>query len=224
MRHEIRVHRRRLEQGFAGEAFEGCQHSLRGLAGGGQVFHAGAVGRLLLAALVGEQRAPDQLLRARHHADHAGIVHADRRRPVAARRHRLRADGGDARQHAGDRQDLRARQFFALARQMAARDMAGFVSQHADHLVRRLGFDQRADVDENLLPVGDEGVEAAVADQNDLRGARIDPGRAEDRSGIVAHELLDLRIADDLHARRLRGRRRRRVGERRAQRKQARPA
>ena len=52
----------------------------------------------------------------------------------------------------------------AQARQMAAGEVAGLVRQHADDLVRRLGIEQRAGVDEDVAAVHHEGVEAAVVD------------------------------------------------------------
>ena len=45
--------------------------------------------------------------------------------------------------------------------EMSAGDMAGLVREHADDLVRRLRFHQRADIDEDAPRVGDEGVEGS---------------------------------------------------------------
>ena len=53
------------------------------------------------------------------------------------------------------------RQLLAQLCQMAAGDMAGLVREHADDLVRRLRFHQRAGIDEDAAAVDDEGVEAA---------------------------------------------------------------
>ena len=50
-------------------------------------------------------------------------------------------------------------QFLAQARQVTAGDVAGFVREHADHLVRRVRVHERAGVDEDAPAVGDEGVE-----------------------------------------------------------------
>ena len=81
--------------------------------------------------------------------------------------------GAGAGQHADDGQDLGVRDLLAEARQMAAGDVAGLVGEDADDLVRRLGVHERADIDEDLLPVRHEGVERAVVDQDDLgRAAR----------------------------------------------------
>ena len=62
---------------------------------------------------------------------------------------------------------------------MPARDVAGFVRDDADDLVRRLGVDQRAGVDEHAPAVGDERVEAAVAQDDDLDRAPVRPAAAK---------------------------------------------
>ena len=54
------------------------------------------------------------------------------------------------------------RNLLAHARQMPAGDVAGFVGEHADHLVRRVRLHQRAGIDEDAAAVGDEGVERAA--------------------------------------------------------------
>ena len=59
-------------------------------------------------------------------------------------------------------------ELLAQLRQMAAGDVAGLVREHADDLVRRLGFEQRAGIDEDVPAVHDEGVEGAVVDDDDL--------------------------------------------------------
>ena len=92
---------------------------------------------------------------------------------------------------------LRLGDLLAQAGEMAAGDMAGFVGEHADDLVRRLGVHERADIDEDLLPVGHEGVEGAVVDEDDLGRLGVDAGGAEDRRRIVAQELLGLGVAHD---------------------------
>ena len=66
---------------------------------------------------------------------------------------------------------------------MAAGDMAGFVRQHADDLVRRLRIHQRAGIDEDALGVDDEGVEGAVVDDDDADVALAEAGGA--RTGWV---------------------------------------
>ena len=63
---------------------------------------------------------------------------------------------------------LRIGELLAQLRQMAAGDMAGLVREHADDLVRRLGIDQRAGIDEDVAAVDDEGVEGAVVDDDDV--------------------------------------------------------
>ena len=55
------------------------------------------------------------------------------------------------------------------------------------------------------LPAGDEGVDAAVADQHDLDIARIEPGGTDQRFGHVGEQRFGLRIAQDADALRARG-------------------
>ncbi len=50
---------------------------------------------------------------------------------------------------------------------MAAGQVAGLVREHADDLVRRLGVEQRAGIDEDVAAVHDEGVEGAVVEDDD---------------------------------------------------------
>ena len=67
-RHRMRLHVgigvARGEQDFVGHALERVVHALRRLAGGGEELDAGAVGRFLLLALIGEERAADHFLRS----------------------------------------------------------------------------------------------------------------------------------------------------------------
>ena len=94
-----------------------------------------------------------------------------------------------------------SRELLAQAQQMSAGKVAGFVGEHADDFVRRLGFEQRAGVDEDMAAVHDEGIEAAVV-EHDRRGcsACARPGGVQDRRRIVAQQLLDLGVADDRQA------------------------
>ncbi len=137
-------------------------------------------------------------------------------RLAAAARH---ADG-DAGQDADDRLDGAVLELLLRAREMAAGDVAGFVRDHADHLVGRLGLGQQAGMDEDLHAVGDEGVDALVVDDVDLDREGIEAGRGEDRIGIGAQGRLDLGIADQAGAARLRlrlGNRRQGQGSRQKQ-------
>ena len=70
-------------------------------------------------------------------------------------------------------------------------------AKHADDLVRRLGIEQRAGVDEDVAAVHHEGVEAAVVDDDDLDVVLGEAGDAQDRPRIVAQQVLDLGVADD---------------------------
>ena len=47
---------------------------------------------------------------------------------------------------------------------MTAGDVAGLVREHADDLVWRVRFVERADVDEDAPPIGHERIERAVTD------------------------------------------------------------
>ena len=71
-----------------------------------------------------------------------------------------------------------------------------FVGDDADDLVRRLGVDQRAGVDEHAPPVGDERVEAAVAQDDDLDRAPAEAGGCKDWRRIIAQQVLDLGVAN----------------------------
>ena len=51
---------------------------------------------------------------------------------------------------------------------MATGEMAGFMGEDADDLVRCIGLAQRAVVDENPAAVGDERVEGRIVDDDDL--------------------------------------------------------
>ncbi len=179
------------------EALERLHHAARRLLGGGEVAHRGAVGGLLLAALIGQQRAPDHLLRP---GDEAGGIAAD---IVAAGGRR---DAADRKQHGGDGDGLRALHLLAHARQMAAGDMAGLVRQHADDLVRCFRLQQRAGVHEDALAVHDEGVERGIGDQHHADILLGEAGGRPDRPHIIAQQRLDLDVADDVRALLLLGR------------------
>ena len=92
--------------------------------------------------------------------------------------------------------DLRLRKLLAQPRQMAAGDMAGFVREHADDLVWRRRFHQRAGVDEDAPAVHHERVERAVVDDDDANVLLREPGGLQDRLGVVAQQLLDLGVAN----------------------------
>ena len=81
--------------------------------------------------------------------------------------------------------------------EMAAGDMAALMRDDADHLVRRLGVHQRAGMDEHIVPVDDEGVEAPVVDDVDLDALRAEAGGVEDRLGVSADQRFGLGVADE---------------------------
>ncbi len=99
----------------------------------------------------------------------------------------------------------------AQAGEMAAGDMAGLVGHDADELVGAAAVENGAGIDEDAAAIGDEGVEGAAVDDDDVGLAAADIGDAEQRPGIVAQQILDLGVADDRQAaRHLRARRRNR--------------
>jgi len=71
---------------------------------------------------------------------------------------------------------------------------------HADELVRPLGADQKARIDEDVHAAGDEGVDVVDVQQIDMHRMGIEARRDEDRVGELADRGLDLRIADDAGA------------------------
>ena len=50
---------------------------------------------------------------------------------------------------------------------MAARKVSGLVREHADDLVRRLGIEKCAGIDEDVPAIHDKGVERAVVEDDD---------------------------------------------------------
>ena len=192
MRLHVGIGAARGEQAVVGEALEGLVHAPGGLAGGGQKFHAGAVGVFFLLAHIGEQGAADHFLR-RGDRRRAGIGEA----AVGAAALRARHHRAGAEQHGDDHLGLRLRQLLAHLGEMAAGKMAGFVRQHADDLVRRFRLHHRAVIDEDAAAVGDEGVEDALVDDHHLDVLLFEARGAQDRPGIVAQQLLGLGIAED---------------------------
>ena len=168
----------RREQRLVGEALEGVVHALGRLAGHGQKAHAGAVGRFLLAALVGQQGVLQVGLRTGNDraADigHVGIVRA------RAGRH-----GADAEQHRDDRGGLRIGELLAHLRQVPADDVAGLVREHADQLIGCRRLHQRAGIDEDVVRIHDEGVERLVVDDDDLDALIAQARDLEDRRSRI---------------------------------------
>ena len=187
---QIGVHRRGLEHGVVIEALEQLQQPLWRLLRCFEVADGCPVGGLLLAALIREHGALGHLLAAHGHAHAAGARLAD---AGAAAADRCRA----AQDHCRSRQDLGVLQLLAQPHEMPSGDMAALVREDADDLVRGLGVDQRSGVHEDVLAVRHEGIERPLADQHDLDGAGAQACRLGDRLQIVAHQLLDLGIADD---------------------------
>ena len=196
-RHRMRLHvgvgAVRGEQAVIGEPLEGFVHALRRLAGGVEELHRGAIGVFLLLALIGQQRAADDFLR-RADRGRAGIDQAIvAAAAFGARHHRAGTD-----QHGDDHLGLCPCQLLMHLGEMAAGEMAGFMRQHPDDLVRCLGLHQGAVVHENAVAVGDEGVEGAVIDDHNLDVLLLKARGAQDRPGVVAQQLLALGITEDL--------------------------
>src|SRR5207245_11547337 len=76
-------------------------------------------------------------------------------------------------------------------------NVARLVREHADDLVRRLRFHQRAAVDEDAAAVGNESIERTIVDDDDLDILLGKTRRAQDGLRIVPQQLLDLRVAAD---------------------------
>ena len=196
MRLRIGIGVARDEHDLFGEALERLVHALRRLAGLVQIAHRRAVGAFFLLALIGEHVAADDFLR-RAERGRAGVAEAVVR--VAAGGG-AGDDGANAEDRREDHLGLRPRELLAQLGQMAAGDMPGLMREHADDLVRRLRFHQRAGIDEDAAAVDDEGVEGRLVDDDDLHVLLGETGGAQQRRGVVAQQLLDLRVADDRRA------------------------
>ena len=181
------------------EALEGLQHALAGLMRGVEIGDGRAVGGDFFATLVLEQHALGEFATAR------GKPHA-RRGETAAVAGRARHHRAGAEQAGDDGHGLDVFELFAKLLFVAAGDMAAFVRDDADDLVRRLGLHQRAGVDEQA-PSRDEGVEGRIVDQHDADAGAGEARRLEDRPRVVAHQRLDLGVAHHRHALRKHGER-----------------
>ena len=113
-------------------------------------------------------------------------------------------DAGNRRADAGEQGDDRRRlcdgELLAQALEMAAREMSGLVRKYADDLVRRLGIEQRAGIDEDVAAVHDKGVERAIAEHDDPDVLLGQSRGTQNRLCIVAQQLFDLGVADNRHA------------------------
>ena len=84
--------------------------------------------------------------------------------------------------------------------QMPARDMPGFMGEHAHHLTRVFRLHDEARGDENILPARDEGVEPRIVDDVEADTFRIQAGGGQDRRQIALERVFDLRIPDEADA------------------------
>jgi hypothetical protein len=81
--------------------------------------------------------------------------------------------------------------------QMPPGQMARFVRQHPDDLVRGVRLHQRTMVDEDAAPIGDEGVKDVLIDDDDLDILLLQARGAENWPRIVPQELFGLSIAEN---------------------------
>ena len=161
MRLQIGVDGLRGEQFLVGEPLEGVVHALGGLAGGGEELDAGAVGLLLLRALVGR-------------AASGGSSPAAPRMAAAPDCRRLTAASGAAATIAPTPSSIAMIDCVcacASCWRIATRwPPAMWPVSCASTPMISFGswIHQGAGIDEDALAVGDEGVEGAVVDDDDL--------------------------------------------------------
>ena len=174
---------------LAGHCLEGLEHAAARLMGGVEEAHARLVGRGFLVLTIGEDAPHGRILPAIGDA-HAGLPDPGRAAERAG------SHGREPEQLEHQRCRLRPRQLRAEPREMASGDMAALMRDDADHLVRRLGLHQRAGMDEHIVPVDDEGIEAPVVDDVDLDRLRAETRSGENRLGIGADQSFGLGVAD----------------------------
>jgi len=206
MRLHVGIDVARLVQDLVAEPLEGLVHAFGRLPGGSEKSHRRAIGLIFLGAQIAEQRILDRR-GGPGNGGGAGLAHAG---AAAAAGGDHRADAED---HGDDRLRRCRRQLLAQARQVPAGNVTALVRQHADDLVRRVRFHQRAGIDEDAVAVGDESVERAVVDDDGLHVLLGEAGCLEERLRVLLEQLLDLGVADDRPGP-LRTRRRACAGER----------
>ncbi len=92
--------------------------------------------------------------------------------------------------------------------------MARFMREHAYDLIRALGLQDEAGIDEDVFTFGGQralrrkGVKGRVAVDVELHGRRIDAGGFQERLLIAVERPFDLGVADDADALRRGGARR----------------
>ncbi len=131
------------------------------------------------------------------------LAHHDR---AHARIARTRHHRGNAHHHADQHGNGRLGNRRGVANEMAARHVAGFVRQHADHLIGRFQFHDEAGVDEDVLAFGDERVDRRIVDDINFHRRRIEARRLQDRIFVTAQHALDFGVADERDRLRRRGR------------------
>ncbi len=178
---------------FVGETAEGFHHALRRLLGHEEIFEGGAVGRLFLGALIGEQRALGDAHAARHRGG-AAVAH----RGVAARR--AGRNRADADQHADGRDELCLRHLLVELDEMVAGHVP--VSWASTPITSFGVFDCM--MTPVLMNTRCESATKALKRgslMSTISGAAAGhAGRLEDRIEIIAQELLGLGVAHQRQA------------------------
>ncbi len=95
-----------------------------------------------------------------------------------------------------DRSRARAAQGLAQTRKVTAGNVARFMGDNADNLVRRFRLHQRSHMEKHVSAIDDESVVAGCTDQMDLDVLLAESGDLENGSRIVAQKALDLRVAN----------------------------
>jgi hypothetical protein len=80
---------------------------------------------------------------------------------------------------------------------MAAGDMPDFVRDHALQFVDVIGGDDQPRMNEDVLAASDKGVDARVADENDLYRFRIEPRRNDHVARNIAEKPFGFGIAQN---------------------------
>ena len=150
---------------FAEDAQE-LEQAARRLSGAVEQTHRGLVGGGLLGAGVAQRTLERDVVAAGDdRLTEVGPAGGDRR--------------GEAENVGGDQALGRPAEVRTAGRRMACRQMAGFMSDHTDHLKRVLGAHQQAGMDEHVEPRYHEGVKRRIVDQVDVDRPGAQTGRLE---------------------------------------------
>src|SRR4029077_18900390 len=75
--------------------------------------------------------------------------------------------------------------------------VAGVGGEHADELVRRLCVHDHTGLDEDVLPLGNEGIHCGIVDQIDSDGRRIEAVSLGKRILVALQETFGLRVTKE---------------------------